>query len=135
MKLTYTTDIARAMVHGVNTGKTSFTLQRKGTFKVAVYGVNHCGTSNPLEMAYTLVTRCSADSLDSRGFLFDQTNVDRFFQSQTGTDLSCEEYAVHCGRELYRRIRRENAGCKITFFALTLSPAPFMAQLTFTYEE
>lgn len=114
-------------------GLASFTLKRTGRFSVKTTGVHHCGTSDLLGITYRLEVRCTADSLDSRGFLFDQTKIDVFFSAQKVTGLSCEQYTVFCGRELYKLIRRENPNCKIELFSLTLSPAPHMAELTFCY--
>lgn len=114
-------------------GLASFTLKRTGKFSVKTHGNNHCGTSDVLQISYNLEVRCTADSLDHRGFLFDQTKADQWFAAQKFTALSCEQYTVYCGREIYKLIRKENPNCRIEMFSLTLSPAPHAAELTFCY--
>ena len=116
-------------------GLACFTLKRTGKFTIRTAGNNHCGTSDSLLVNYNLEVRCTADSLDMRGFLFDQTKVDVWFQGQRMTSLSCEQYTIFCGRELYKLIRKENQNCRIERFSLTLSPAPHAAELTFSYGE
>lgn len=116
-------------------GLASFTLKRVGRFSVTTSGDNHCGTDNNLKIAYNLEVRCTADSLDARGFLFNQMDVDRWFQKQTSTALSCEQYTIFCGRAIYKLIRKDNPVCRIEVFRLTLSPAPHAAELTFSYGE
>src|SRR5579864_223379 len=112
----------------------SFTLNRRGTFQmILTFGNNHCGTVPNLKVNYSLSVTCTPDSLDSRGFLFDQVEVDRYFQSLRQTDLSCEQFCIACGRDLYKQIYRSNPACKIQRFALTLSPFPHQADLTFEY--
>ena len=111
----------------------TFTLKRTGRFSVRTSGANHCGTNQSLDINYRLEVRCTADSLDERGFLFDQTHIDRWFQSQRTCSISSEQYALQCSRELYKLILRENGGCKVGMFSLTLSPAPYAAELTFAY--
>lgn len=115
-------------------GLATFTLKREGEFIVKTAGDNHCGaTDGNLKIYYTLEVRCTADSLDDRGFLFNQMSVKEWFTKQKFTSLSCEAYTVFCGRELYKLIRRENPKCHIARFTLTLSPAPHEASLTFCY--
>lgn len=116
-------------------GLAKFTLLRTGTFYVQAIGTNHCGTKDHLKILYRLEVQCNADSLDSRGFLFNQMEVDKWFQDQRITKLSCEQYTIFCGREIYKLIRRENKLCHIQVFSLTLSPEPHAAELTFTYGE
>lgn len=113
----------------------TFTLRRTGAFTQHTHGATHCGTSNVLAVRYVLSVTCTVDSLDSRGFLFDQMNVDSFFQHAKSTALSCENLTVFYGREIYKLIIRENPSCRIKRFALTLSPAPHAAELTFEYGE
>lgn len=114
-------------------GLATFNLHREGDFSVTTSGANHCGTEPNLKIWYKLDVRCSADSLDQRGFLFDQTKVKQWFSNQKHTSMSCEAYTVFCGRELYKLIRKENPNCHIARFSLTLSPAPHEAELNFCY--
>lgn len=120
-------------------GMSSFTLTREGEFSIKTHGKNHCGVTDSLRMYYKLVVRCTGDSLDDRGFLFDQTKVDQWFQSVQSTALSCEQLTIFCGRAVYKLIRHENPKCNIKHFALTLSPQMTLsnrhslAELTFSY--
>lgn len=114
-------------------GLATFTLKREGEFSITTSGLNHCGTISPLKIYYTLEVRCTADSLDDRGFLFNQVAIKEWFAKQKHTVLSCESYTIFCGRELYKLIRRENPKCHIARFTLTLSPEPHEASLTFCY--
>jgi hypothetical protein len=116
-------------------GLSAFTLRRSGVFTQRTNGATHCGTTPILTVRYTLSVTCTVTSLDTRGFLFDQTNIDAFFQRVPATLLSCEALTVHYGRALYKQIIRENTGCHIQRFSLTLSPAPHAAELTFEYGE
>ena len=108
---------------------------REGKFKLHATGPNHCGLKERMEVRYSMTCVCSANSLDNRGFLFDQVNVDQFFQGIKKTELSCEKLVVECSRQLWRLIRKENPSCKIQRISLTLSPEPFAARMTFDYKE
>ncbi len=112
----------------------NYRLNRAGEFTVNTTGPNHCGTTDVLTIRYRLTVACSSRSLDARGFLFDQVAIDRWFQAQRVTALSCENYAAFCGRELYKLIKRENAGLIPTKLDLALSPAPFAAEIIFEWE-
>src|SRR5678810_918919 len=114
-------------------GNSKFTLVRRGDFRVLTLGPNHCGTVPDLAVKYTLQVSCQPDSLDNRGFLFNQVMVKEFFQGLRQTALSCEQLTLWCGRQLFKKIIRENRGCKIKRFMLTLSPAPYEAELTFEW--
>lgn len=112
----------------------AYRLHRIGEFTVKTTGLNHCGTTDVLTIRYTLTVRCPAVALDSRGFLFDQTRVQAWFNGQVTTDLSCEAYAAHCAREIYKQIRKENPGIAVSSLELALSPAPYMAEITFSWD-
>lgn len=116
-------------------GLARFTLHRVGVFTVQTFGKTHCGTVSPLSIRYDVRITCTSDSLDSRGFLFDQVKIDQWFQAQHETGLSCEQYTLWCGRELYKLVLGENADCHISHFVLNLSPWPHAADLTFEYGE
>lgn len=116
-------------------GLSRFTLHRAGEFLLNADGPNHCGIANRFQVQYDLTVTCTADSLDSRGFLFDQVAVATYFSKPQWTDLSCEAFTLKCGRELYKLILTQNKDCHITRFALRLSPEPFAADLTFEYGE
>ena len=110
----------------------TFTIKRTGEFTVhTVPGTPHCGTKPVLKIQYSFVCRCLGTSLDSRGFLFDQVNVDKYFQSIRACDISCERLAMRCTRDLLRMILKENKVANIRHVSLTLSPEPFAAGVTY----
>ena len=115
------------------TSESFLTIKRAGEFSVKTYGLTHCGTKTPLKVKYAFTAKCAANMLDSRGFLFDQTKVDLFMQAQTSTALSCEQFAITLSRDLFKQITRENVNCLPDYLALTLSPEPFAAELTFEW--
>lgn len=110
-----------------------FKLQRAGEFSVMTRGDNHCGTKPNLKVRYEVKCTCGENSLDSRGFLFDQMKIDKFFQEQRVTELSCEQFCMQVSRKLYKQIKSENGACDILKFEATLSPEPFAASITFEY--
>ena len=111
----------------------SLKMDREGEFRVRATGPSHCGVDENLTIKYHMECLCD-NKLDGRGFLFDQLNVDQYFQRIRTTTLSCEKLCVDCGRELMRRIKEENPGCIIRKMTLTLAPAPYKASMTFDWE-
>lgn len=105
-------------------------LNREGEFKIKTTGNKHCGTSDSQWMKYHLWCECDV-KLDSRGFLFEQLNVDKFFQKMQRTTLSCERLTMSCCKKLAAMIRKENPVCKIRGMRLTLSPFPYKASMTY----
>ncbi len=118
----------------MRTDASRYTLRRSGKFTTRTTGPNHCGTTDLLDVQFRLVAVCPASALDTRGFLFDQTAVQGWFtDNMQTTALSCELLAAHCARELYRLIRRENHGLAPISLSLTLSPAPYMAEIEYAW--
>ena len=115
----------------------TLTMRRSGEFKVLpVEGTPHCGVSHTLlDVRYTVVVVCSMESLDHRGFLFDQTNIDKYFQSLKTVSVSCEQFCIQAAEGLWSRITRENGTCQILSLSVTLSPAPYQASMTFDWKE
>ena len=111
----------------------TLTMDRKGKFQVYAYGPNHCGVDNWLAIQYRVICECTPDSLDKRGFLFDQINVDKFFQSIGRTKRSCESLCISCVKDLIKEIKKENPGCHINRMKLMLSPAPHLASMTYSW--
>jgi hypothetical protein len=111
----------------------SLTIERAGQFRIATFGPNHCGTLPYLTVKYRMVCQCAA-KLDARGFLFDQVEVDRFFQRIERTDKSCEKLTMDSLTNLIAMIRKENPDCVINRMALTLSPEPFAASMTEVFD-
>ncbi len=111
----------------------TYRLNRSGDFTVRTTGKNHCGTTDVLAIRYRLLVTCAATALDTRGFLFDQTRIQGWFNAQRETALSCETYASFCARQLYKLIREENPGLVPTGLELALSPAPYAAEISFCW--
>jgi hypothetical protein len=112
----------------------SLKMDRDGEFRLRATGPSHCGVDENLTIRYHMVCLCD-NKLDGRGFLFDQLNVDSYFQGIRTTTLSCEQLCVQCGKELISRIKVENPGCVIRKMTLTLAPAPYKASMTFDWED
>ena len=108
-------------------------LKRTGYFTVKTEGRNHCGTMAEQQVYYETIVTC-AKILDHRGFLFDQLNLQGFFDGIKKTDRSCEQLCIRCVYKILRMIMKENPKCKVHKIELTLSPAPFQAQITHVRE-
>jgi hypothetical protein len=128
--LTHTTKTAKK----AKSPNISLTMRRENTFTFKTVGANHCGTSDTMTVKYTFTCTCTADSIDERGFLFDQLVIDQFFQGITKTEKSCEKLSIWSARELFKIILKQNGKCRIKTMELTLSPAPYQASMTFKYE-
>ena len=109
------------------------TMNRQGEFSIRTFGPIHCGVAENLTIKYHMICECES-RLDSRGFLFDQINVDNYFKRMKRSKLSCEKMTVKCVRDLVKLIRTENPTCVVRKINLTLSPQPFMASMTYTWE-
>lgn len=116
-------------------GKVSgtLTMNREGQFAILATGPNHCGVDENLVIKYHMICECTS-KLDGRGFLFDQVNVDNYFQTLKSSTLSCEQLTIKCARKLLKLIKEENPICSIRKMRLTLSPQPFKASMTFDWE-
>lgn len=112
---------------------TEWQLDRTGQFRVRTYGQNHCGTTDILDIKYTLSVITDGDSLDSRGFLFDQMQIQKIVDTKRFVTVSCELQTREFARYIWTHIKAENPSLKIKHFALTLSPAPYGASITFRY--
>ena len=90
----------------------------------------HCGPAESLNndgtltINYSVAVECNYNSLDSRGFLFDQLTVDQYFQGVTTCDVSCEVLAIESLRGLLTAIREENPYCEILHMSISLQPNP-----------
>jgi hypothetical protein len=111
----------------------TLTMNREGLFSIRATGPNHCGTQELLGLRYSVKVECAA-TVDARGFLFDQINIDSFFQKIKATQLSCEQFAIDCSRKLWKTIMKENPDCIIRRLEVTLSPEPFAASMTFCFD-
>lgn len=87
----------------------TLTLNRQGEFKILTTGESHCGTftNKKLAVRYHLICECEK-SLDQRGFLFEQVNIDQFFQNLKRTRLSCERLTMRCVKNIATLIRKDN---------------------------
>lgn len=113
--------------------KETLTLRRRGEFTIRTKGDNHCGIEAVQQIRYAVEVVCTAE-LDSRGFLFEQRNVDAFFQGVKQTTNSCEVLSKKCAKKLVKLIMAENPDCEILKITLNLCPAPFAADMTYTME-
>lgn len=109
-------------------------IERQGEFGIQTYGKNHCGTGTEFKLRYKMVCTCSP-RLDTRGFLFEQTEVQTFFENVKRTNKSCEQLTEWCLGGLHQHIMQENPGCQIYTLKLTLSPEPFAASMTCSWEQ
>ncbi len=113
----------------------TYDLKRSGQFHITTRGPNHCGTKPELDVKYTVEVSCLGNELSSRGFMFDQVNVDGYFHSLKVTTLSCERLAERSAQAIARLIRRENAGLIPIKLKVTLSPEPFLAEVSYCYDD
>lgn len=108
-------------------------MDREGEFMINATGNSHCGVKEDLIVKYDMQCVCSP-KLDRRGFLFDQINIDNYFQSLKHTNKSCERLVKKCLQDLVNMIREENPLCEIHRLSLTLSPEPHKASMTLTWK-
>jgi hypothetical protein len=109
-------------------------IDRSGEFPIETFGNNHCGTDTKFTIRYKAICVCSP-RLDKRGFLFEQTKVQEYFESIKKTDKSCERLTEWCLEGLHQHIMQENPGCEIYSLKLTLSPHPYAASMTCSWEQ
>ena len=114
----------------------TLTINRSGEFTVRTSGAYHCGTAEVQAIRYRF--SCTAEwerATDHRGFFFDQLRVDKWFQLRLShTSLSCETLAHWAARELYKLVAAENRNAAITRLCLTLSPAPYAAEVEYAWD-
>lgn len=101
--------------------ESTLTISRRGEFRVDVMGGDHCGRRGGV-FRYMVRVECEGDSLDHRGFLFDQLVIRDFFARGVVSDLSCELLVEECGQLLLDAIGRDNPGCRVRRMWLTLAP-------------
>jgi hypothetical protein len=75
-----------------------FNLTRSGQFTIETRGAYHCTTESRPALRYEV--RASGDSLDSRGFLLDQLDIPKYFDSIRETSDSCELLAARARADL-----------------------------------
>jgi hypothetical protein len=130
--------IGPGTVHPLTHGSTSLTLRRVGDFVMRTAGVdgaNHCGLQANQEMKYEVFIKCRAPvSLDQRGFLFEQREVQQYFDDLGSTGLSCELLTCNSVAGLYALIRKENPLCEVLSIELTLTPKPYLASMICRWE-
>lgn len=118
----------------------TLTIRREGLFPQLVVGQYHCGAKQHLVQAthglaipvkYNLTVACGP-VLDHRGFLFDQTMVQAWFerQGQTPSALSCEALTIATANRLMEKIARDASHCDLRGVTLQLSPAPHQASVS-----
>lgn len=107
-------------------------MDREGKFPLHAYGSHHCGITNDLTVKYAVHVECVAH-VDHRGFMFDQVNVDNYFQAIKKTRLSCERLAMKCATDLIAMIHRDNPECMVEKLEIALTPAPFHASMKYSW--
>jgi hypothetical protein len=115
-------------------GPKTFTMNRRGEFRIETFGDSHCGTLKDLGVQYEAKIQCTT-KLDGRGFLFDQINIDNFFQTIKRTSLSCERLCEDCANKLAALIQKDNPQCEVLSLELTLSPQPYAASMTLAWSK
>lgn len=124
--------ISRVKKHVKAPQRELLTMDRSGEFKIKATGDHHCGTEEDLYIRYNMICECTVKT-DHRGFLFDQVNVDNFFQSIKRSTLSCEKLTIQCAKKLLKLIAAENPVCEILRMELTLAPKPYAASMTYAW--
>jgi Xaa-Pro aminopeptidase len=113
------------------------TLTRHGSFSVLTEGEHHCGVAEhgeKLVIGYNVQVCCYADeSLDRRGFLFEQRIVDDYFQKIKRVKSSCELLAMRVASDIEDIAMEENALLDIKWINVQLSAFPHKAHMTFRY--
>jgi hypothetical protein len=117
----------------VKTKRETLTLQRRGDFQIRTRGENHCGIFEAQHVKYDVKVVCTS-KLDGRGFLFEQRNVDAFFQGIKRTSLSCELLTKKSTKRLVNMIMEENPSCELKSITVQLCPAPYAADMTYHVE-
>ena len=115
----------------------SVTIRREGEARWKVSGNHHCGSASSVgpdgrtPVRYTVEILCSR-KLDERGFLIDQSAIDRLIHrlAQRGTTMSCEQLVQHVAKEVLKFFRRHEPRCEARSLRVTLSPAPFLGAMT-----
>jgi hypothetical protein len=110
--------------------KNRLTLRRRGEFTVRTEGEHHCGVNKVQFIRYEVEVVCHP-LLDHRGFLFEQLNVDKFFQAIRKTSLSCEKLTMMCAKQIQELIRDDNIICDVESIQVRLCADPFAADMTY----
>jgi len=126
-----------------------FTITRRGDLTFTVHGATHCGSQDftrpvkvgdreghVLSARWTIEATASADSLDGRGFLFDQAALDHLVHRVATRDSfdSCELLAAALAGSFCRAVAKENGACVLGTVRVTISPSPYLSDITCTFE-
>ena len=117
---------------------------RRGETTALVKGSLHCGTNTyctkiedvrVLPIRWTFAAACTPDSLDARGFAFDQAALDELVHhvSNKSARDSCEQLARDLGRAFCQAVYKENERCTLTALTVTVSPAPYLSELSVSF--
>lgn len=115
----------------------NLTIRREGEARWRVSGDHHCGAAASVgpdgrtAVRYVVEILCTR-ALDPRGFLIDQTSIDKLIHrlAKRGTEMSCEQLVERVGREVMRYFRRFEPECEARTLKVTLSPSPFLGSMT-----
>lgn len=113
------------------------TIRREGEARWRVTGNHHCGKASSVgpdgrtSVRYSVEIICSR-RLDERGFLIDQSSIDRLIHrlAQRGTTMSCEQLVQHVARKVESFFRRNEPRCEARYIRVSLSPAPFLGTMS-----
>lgn len=103
---------------------------RRGEFSLDTTGEYHCSTMAHPRIKYRVFIRATCDVLDERGFMLDQLDCPRYFNSIQTTNLSCELLTEKACRDLWGICLGENAKLVISHMEVSLSPEPFEITIT-----
>lgn len=105
------------------------TINKSGQFVVKTFGPNHCGTQPVQSIRFSVRIKADGADLDARGFLFDQLEIQTYFDSIHRTSLSCERLAEASIASLRRLVTRENSRLHVEYVYVSLSPDPYTAMI------
>ena len=103
---------------------------RMGEFQIETFGDFHCSTLPRPRVQYHVHIDATDESLDQRGFLFDQLDCPTYFDHIGRSDLSCELLARKAAQELSGMILKENPHATLLQITVLLSPEPFEVKVT-----
>lgn len=126
----------------------SINIVRRGDLSFTVHGPTHCGSNaftvpvtigghtkaHMLSAHWAINATATPDSLDARGFLFDQAALDGLVHRTALAEsyVSCEKLAHALADAFCRGVARENGACTLTRVVVTLSPTPYLSDISVT---
>jgi hypothetical protein len=109
-----------------------FTLRREGTFICELSGSIHCGLLPINEFRYQAEICVTDNGLDSQGFIMDNADIQKYFDSIGATDLSCELLACNTARHFAGVVLNNSHDCvnsvKVVIWGIPTSNAEYVWQ-------